>query len=212
MYSFTFETLSSLKLIVLLFVLKSHIDRWCICTTWCVRLDSWYRSLVVASIIISWKKDHSKLHAYAKTRHLAMSSGSQKLSKFKRKTGTQSTRDYLLAQRTDLASSGKCSGILHGEGVLVQEPRDISELVHLGSYGKGVFSRSISTHHCLPQLLTDLSSLTPRSLISRSHAQQSANSRLHGLRSLLPTMSNDSACQHDRRHILHANSMLKVEK
>ena len=141
-----------------------------------------------------------------------MSSGSQKLSKFKRKTGTQSTRDYLLAQRTDLASSGKCSGILHGEGVLVQEPRDISELVHLGSYGKGVFSRSISTHHCLPQLSTDLSSLTPRSLISRSHAQQSANSRLHGLRSLLPTMSNDSACQHDRRHILHANSMLKVEK
>ena len=81
-----------------------------------------------------------------------MSSGSQKLPKLIRKTGAQSTRDYLLAQRTDLASSGKCSGILHGEGVLVQEPRDISELVHLGCYGKGVFSRSIPTHHCLPQL------------------------------------------------------------
>ena len=40
-----------------------------------------------------------------------------------------------------------------GEGVLVQEPaRDVSELVHLGCYGKGVFSRCIPTHDCLPQL------------------------------------------------------------
>ena len=78
--------------------------------------EIWYRSLVFRG-----RMTISKLHEYAKTRRLAMSNGSRKLPKLKRKTGAQSTRDYLLAQRIDLASSGKCSGILHGEGVLVQE-------------------------------------------------------------------------------------------
>ena len=68
------------------------------------------------------------------------------------KRKTVSRRDDSLAERTNLPSSGKCNGILHGEGVLVQELEDISCLVRLGCYGKGIFSRSVPTHHHLPQL------------------------------------------------------------
>ena len=49
-------------------------------------------------------------------------------------------------------ASDKCFGVLHGEGVLVLEEEDISRLVHLGCYGKGIFSRSAPAHHRLPQL------------------------------------------------------------
>lgn len=65
---------------------------------------------------------------------------------------TVSRRDVSFSETTDLPSSGKCCGILHGEGVLVQELKDITKLVHLGCYGKGIFSRSVPTHNCLPQL------------------------------------------------------------
>lgn len=73
--------------------------------------------------------------------------------RFKKKPGSQPTKDTLSdSQIDDLSSGEKCSGQLHGEGVLVHEPRDISRLVHYGCYGKGIFSRSAPTHHCLPQL------------------------------------------------------------
>ena len=68
----------------------------------------------------------------------------------KKKTTTRS--DDPFSERIHLSSSDKCCGILHGGGVLVQELKDISSLVHLGCYGKGIFSRSVPTHHCLPQL------------------------------------------------------------
>ena len=102
--------------------MRSHIV---VVYAWCVRFDKLVQ-VACCCMHTRGRTTISKQHAYAKTRRLPMSSGSQKLKKLKRKTGAQSTRDYLLAQRTDLASSGKCSGILHGEGVLVQEPRDIN--------------------------------------------------------------------------------------
>ena len=75
--------------------------------------------------------------------------------KFKKKAGAQSTKDYsLFDEGTEPASAtrAKCRGILHGEGVLVHEQKDISRLIQLGCYGKGIFSRSVPTHHSLPQL------------------------------------------------------------
>ena len=68
----------------------------------------------------------------------------------KKKTATQ--RDDSLSERIHPSSSGDCYGILHGEGVLVQELKDITRLVHLGCYGKGIFSRSVPTHSSVPQL------------------------------------------------------------
>ena len=49
-------------------------------------------------------------------------------------------------------TSCKCPGILHGEGVLVTHPKYIWALVRLGSYGKGMFSRSVPSHHHIPSL------------------------------------------------------------
>lgn len=46
----------------------------------------------------------------------------------------------------------KCSGLLHGEGVLVTHPEFIWALVGLGSYGRGIFSRSVPSHHHIPSL------------------------------------------------------------
>lgn len=40
----------------------------------------------------------------------------------------------------------KCTGLTHGQGVIVTTPEDIYALVKLGSYGKGIFSRSIPWH------------------------------------------------------------------
>ena len=67
----------------------------------------------------------------------------------------------LPAQGTDLSSGGKCSGTLHSEGVLVEQPEHISRLLQLGCYGKGTFSRSVPTHHCPPEL-TQLSKQSRR--------------------------------------------------
>ena len=58
----------------------------------------------------------------------------------------------LPAEGTDLSSGDKCSGTLHSEGVLVEQPEHMSRLLQLGCYGKGIFSRSVPTHHCLPEL------------------------------------------------------------
>ena len=77
------------------------------------------------------------------------------LPKLKKKAVITS-RDSLLSHGTDHDPSSddkyKCSGVLHGEGVLVQQLEHISRLLHLGYYGKGIFSRSVPTHHCLPEL------------------------------------------------------------
>lgn len=54
-------------------------------------------------------------------------------------------------QPTDL-NTAQCHGILHGQGVLVTNPQDIWALVSLGSYGKGIFSRSVPCHHHIPSL------------------------------------------------------------
>ena len=77
------------------------------------------------------------------------------LPKFKKKRAfdPQLIKLSLLpAQETDLSSGGKCSGTLHSEGVLVEQPEHISRLLQLGCYGKGIFSRSVPTHRCLPDL------------------------------------------------------------
>ena len=66
-----------------------------------------------------------------------------------KKTAPSPTSEHLT---TPELASDKCSGVLHGQGVLVLEEKDISRLVHLGCYGKRVFSRSAPTHHRLPQL------------------------------------------------------------
>lgn len=52
-------------------------------------------------------------------------------------------------QPTDL-STAKCHGVVHGEGVLVTQLQHIWALVKLGSYGKGIFSRSVPCHHHIP--------------------------------------------------------------
>ena len=46
----------------------------------------------------------------------------------------------------------KCPGLLYGDSVLVTEAQHIWALVKLGSYGKGVFSRSVPCHHHTPSL------------------------------------------------------------
>lgn len=50
---------------------------------------------------------------------------------------------------TDLETS-KCSGAVYGQGVLVTQLQHIWALVKLGSYGKGMFSRSIPCHQRIP--------------------------------------------------------------
>ena len=78
------------------------------------------------------------------------------LPKLKRKTvfsAEFNKLSLLPAWGADLSSDGgKCSGILHSEGVLVEQLEHISRLLRLGCYGKGIFSRSVPTHHCLPEL------------------------------------------------------------
>ncbi len=46
----------------------------------------------------------------------------------------------------------KCPGLLHGEGVIVTQLKNIWALVKLGSYGKGMFSRTVPSHHHIPSL------------------------------------------------------------
>lgn len=62
------------------------------------------------------------------------------------------TLSLLRTEGTDSSSGEKCSGTLHGEGVLVGNQEHISRLLQLGCYGKGIFSKSAPTHHCLPEL------------------------------------------------------------
>lgn len=69
-----------------------------------------------------------------------------------RKTGAYVAREQHLLdaqEATDLGSS-KCSGILTGDGVIVSNPLDIAALMKVGSYGKGIFSRSVPCHGQLP--------------------------------------------------------------
>lgn len=69
-----------------------------------------------------------------------------------RKTGAYILREQqLLASQeaTDLTDS-KCLGRLAGDGVIVCSPPDIAALVKVGSYGKGIFSRSVPNHGQLP--------------------------------------------------------------
>lgn len=54
-------------------------------------------------------------------------------------------------QLTDL-SKEQCCGVLVEEGVAVADPQHIWALVKLGSYGKGVFSRSIPCHQHISSL------------------------------------------------------------
>jgi tRNA-splicing endonuclease subunit Sen2 len=77
---------------------------------------------------------------------------------------------HLPGQGSDLSSCGKYSGTLHSEGVLVRQPEYISGLLQLGYYGKGVFSRSVPTHQCLPEL-TQLSRQSRRRNQTSSDAE-----------------------------------------
>ncbi len=70
----------------------------------------------------------------------------------KRKAGAQKFREqqtFLSEEATDFSIS-KCTGVLHGEGVIVTSRPDIVSLIKLGSYGKGVFSRSVPCHGLVP--------------------------------------------------------------
>lgn len=55
----------------------------------------------------------------------------------------------LAEQCTDLVIS-KCSGTVYGRGVIVVQLQHIWALVKLGCYGKGMFSRSVPSHQCVP--------------------------------------------------------------
>lgn len=44
----------------------------------------------------------------------------------------------------------KCTGFLQGQGVVVTATQHIWALIKLGSYGKGIFSRSVPCHHHIP--------------------------------------------------------------
>lgn len=46
--------------------------------------------------------------------------------------------------------TSQCSGIAHGPGVVVTQLHHIWALVKLGCYGKGMFSRSVPSHECIP--------------------------------------------------------------
>lgn len=75
--------------------------------------------------------------------------------KFRKKTGAQKFKEQKIlssAEATDLATS-KCAGVLRGEGVIVTSKLDIVALLKLGSYGKGVFSRSVPCHGVMPSFL-----------------------------------------------------------
>lgn len=74
------------------------------------------------------------------------------LPELKKKRMFSDKLSNLPAEGTVFSSGGKCSGTLHSEGVLVRQPEHISSLLQLGCYGKGIFSRSVPTHHCLPEL------------------------------------------------------------
>lgn len=76
----------------------------------------------------------------------------------------------------DLSSSGKCCGILHSEGVLVEELEHISKLLQLGCYGKGIFSRSVPTYHCLPELPQLIRQSKRRSQIQSGAAETGVSS------------------------------------
>lgn len=52
----------------------------------------------------------------------------------------------LPAEKEGKETSCKCSGVLAGGSVLVQNSADITTLLSNGFYGKGVFSRSVPTH------------------------------------------------------------------
>ncbi len=72
--------------------------------------------------------------------------------KFQQKAGAHKFSEhqtFLSEEATDLSIS-KCTGVLQGEGVMVTSRPDIVSLIKLGSYGKGVFSRSVPCHGLMP--------------------------------------------------------------
>ena len=77
---------------------------------------------------------------------------SLKPPRFVRKTGAYTSREQqlLASQEATNLSDSKCSGRLTGHGMVVCSPPDIAALVRVGSYGKGIFSRSVPCHGQLP--------------------------------------------------------------
>lgn len=72
--------------------------------------------------------------------------------KLRRKAGTQKFIEqqiFASEEGTDVTIS-KCTGVLQGECVIVTSRPDIVALVKLGSYGKGIFSRSVPCHGLMP--------------------------------------------------------------
>ncbi len=75
--------------------------------------------------------------------------------KFKKKTGAQQFKEQNIlssTEATDLTAS-KCAGVLRGEGAIVTSKPDVVALLKLGSYGKGVFSRSVPCHGVMPSFV-----------------------------------------------------------
>ena len=87
------------------------------------------------------------------------------MAKVKKKPVT--SKDKESVEGVGLSSDDKCAGILHGEGVQVEQPDHICRLSQLGCYGKGIFSRSVPTHHSLPEL-DELIRQTPERKKSRT--------------------------------------------
>ena len=75
--------------------------------------------------------------------------------KFKKKTGAQKFKEQSIlssAKATDLTIT-KCTGVLSGEGVIVTSKLEIVALLKLGSYGKGIFSRTLPCHGVMPSFV-----------------------------------------------------------
>ena len=66
--------------------------------------------------------------------------------KLKRKKGAGDLRRLLKEEEEEQINGQQCRGILLGSSVIIESESDISTLLRLGFYGKGVFSRSFPTH------------------------------------------------------------------
>ena len=121
--------------------------------------------------------------------------------KLHRKAGAQKFREqqiFTSEEATDLTVS-RCTGVLRGEGVVVTARPHIAALVRLGSYGKGVFSRSIPCHNVAPSFSLPWNRERHKSGSVRSEVPPGLTREDHDL---VKKMADFEQCQ-ERRVALH---------
>ena len=107
----------------------------------------------------------------------------------------------LLAEKSD-GSSCKCSGVLFGGSVLVQDAAAITALLSAGFYGKGVFSRSVPTH--VHTTYTRTRKTTSKGGSDGSSFEPPIKRRKSHIRDILHSDCEEEEQRKKRRLLLHA--------